>query len=397
MFGYCTEFNQPLDGWVVSSVTNMSSMFCVCKEFNQPLGGWVVSSVTNMSEMFINCKKFNQPLNNWVVSSVTNMSSMFEGCTEFNQPLNNWDVSSVTNSLDMFENCNITPQNKPRFNRPVVVDSQQIHRESNKINYARLNLFLKEKLPNVHFQDDIDYSSFINEKLSILINETGNKEEYKIKQRKDLERIMNERLSRLKYTQFSVTFRESIFYALNYVLVQPDTFKQMYLEIFLEDCINAYEKEHGSMTCAAGALERIVYSLVPACTTEEDNQDYITIMNIITANPNVLIPIYIQDWYKLHKKDTKDAFPIGTTEDEIKKNLKEYLFERFPNEIELINQKISEYADNIGYDEDSFMYGGKKRKTKKMNKKKTKNTKKRKQTNKKIKKTNKRKTKKMRK
>ena len=42
-------------------------------------------------------ESFNQPLNKWDVSNVTNMDSMFAGATSFNQPLNNWNVSNVTN------------------------------------------------------------------------------------------------------------------------------------------------------------------------------------------------------------------------------------------------------------------------------------------------------------
>ena len=38
---------------------------------------------------------FNQPLNKWNVSNVTDMSGMFLGATSFNQPLNNWNVSNV--------------------------------------------------------------------------------------------------------------------------------------------------------------------------------------------------------------------------------------------------------------------------------------------------------------
>ena len=55
----------------------------------------------------------------------------------------------------------------------------------------------------------------------------------------------------------------------------------------------------------------------------------------------------------------------------MKSNLKTYLLEKFPNESVLIDQKIVEYADSIGYDEESFMYGVKRRK-RIMNKRKTK-------------------------
>ena len=37
--------------------------------------------------------QFNQPLNNWNVSNVTNMDDMFQLATKFNQPLNNWKTN----------------------------------------------------------------------------------------------------------------------------------------------------------------------------------------------------------------------------------------------------------------------------------------------------------------
>ena len=43
-------------------------------------------------------KNFNEPINNWNVSSVTDMKYMFRGTDgqhyKFDQPLNNWDVST---------------------------------------------------------------------------------------------------------------------------------------------------------------------------------------------------------------------------------------------------------------------------------------------------------------
>jgi surface protein len=40
-----------------------------------------------MAMMFVEATSFNQPLNNWNVSKVTNMEAMFWGATSFNQPL----------------------------------------------------------------------------------------------------------------------------------------------------------------------------------------------------------------------------------------------------------------------------------------------------------------------
>ena len=54
--------------------------------------------------MFYIANKFNQPLNAWDVSAVTNMSGMFNGAIAFSQSLGNWNVSNVTTFVDMFRN-----------------------------------------------------------------------------------------------------------------------------------------------------------------------------------------------------------------------------------------------------------------------------------------------------
>jgi hypothetical protein len=110
------------------------------------------------------------------------------------------------------------------------------------------------------------------------------------------------------------------------------------------------------MTCAIGALERITFSLLPACITNTENKDYQTIINIITANSNVLIINYIKEWYQLHKTGTLHAFSVETTKEEKREKLKSYLLTKFVNENELIDKKIIEYAYEIGYNEDSFLY-----------------------------------------
>ena len=53
--------------------------------------------------MFRDATKFNQPLNNWNVSNVTNMSRVLRETKSFNQPLDNCDVSNVVNTDDMFD------------------------------------------------------------------------------------------------------------------------------------------------------------------------------------------------------------------------------------------------------------------------------------------------------
>jgi surface protein len=109
MFFLATSFNQPLNSWNVSSVTNITNMFSQATSFNQPLNSWNVSSVTSMSGMFNLAISFNQPLNSWNVGSVINMSSMFRGAILFNQDIGSWDISNVTNMSLMFQGGIPTP------------------------------------------------------------------------------------------------------------------------------------------------------------------------------------------------------------------------------------------------------------------------------------------------
>lgn len=100
MFKLTTSFNQSINNWDVSNVTDMTQLFSGSL-YNQPLENWDVSNVTNMKFMFQN-SHFNQPINNWDVSNVTNMVGVFLGNSSFNQPLNDWNVSNVTNMTGMF-------------------------------------------------------------------------------------------------------------------------------------------------------------------------------------------------------------------------------------------------------------------------------------------------------
>ena len=63
--------------------------------------------------MFYDARAFNQSLNNWDISKVTDMSYMFRGTKTFNQPLNNWDISKVTTMQLMFGEARVFMNNQP--------------------------------------------------------------------------------------------------------------------------------------------------------------------------------------------------------------------------------------------------------------------------------------------
>jgi surface protein len=72
-----------------------------------------------MKVMFYGTKVFNQPLNNWDVSNVTNMKGMFREARAFkDQNLSSWDVGNVPsdkhdNFMEKSGNGNTQPSWKP--------------------------------------------------------------------------------------------------------------------------------------------------------------------------------------------------------------------------------------------------------------------------------------------
>lgn len=98
MFYNAHTFDQPLNSWNVSNVTNMNGMFATAKNFDQPLNSWDVSNVTNINGMFAFTENFNQDISDRDVSSVNNMGNIFQNAIGFNTSLSGWadKLSNVT-------------------------------------------------------------------------------------------------------------------------------------------------------------------------------------------------------------------------------------------------------------------------------------------------------------
>jgi len=135
MFEGAAVFNQPLDNWNVSNVRNMSFML-FATQFNQNINNWDVSNVRDMNSMFASNDYFNQPLNNWNVSNVIDMSYMFNGTTAFNQNINNWNVSNVSNMQWMFRDAKSFNQPLNNWNVSKVTDMRYMFADTNNFNQS---------------------------------------------------------------------------------------------------------------------------------------------------------------------------------------------------------------------------------------------------------------------
>ncbi len=99
--------------WDTKNVTAMFRVFYTNKVFNGNISNWNTSKVTNMGYMFTACHRFNQNISTkevtvggntyiaWDTKNVTNFQAMFMYCL-FNQPIGNWNTSKVTNMNSMF-------------------------------------------------------------------------------------------------------------------------------------------------------------------------------------------------------------------------------------------------------------------------------------------------------
>ena len=107
--------NPPGSGTGTAAI-DMSFMFSGAVFFNQNLNSWDTSYVTNMAQMFENAQGFNNgdqkySSNNagshnftWSTGRVTSFIGMFYNTYAFNQNLNSWDVSSASTFRYMFAN-----------------------------------------------------------------------------------------------------------------------------------------------------------------------------------------------------------------------------------------------------------------------------------------------------
>jgi surface protein len=103
------NFNEDITGWILSSVTDVTRMFCRADSFNQPIGSWDMGRVTTMTQMFLGARAFNKPIGGWDTSSVTNMAWMFWTADAFSQDLSSWCVSSISSEPSIFGNPGTDP------------------------------------------------------------------------------------------------------------------------------------------------------------------------------------------------------------------------------------------------------------------------------------------------
>ncbi|MRX46894.1 BspA family leucine-rich repeat surface protein [Pedobacter puniceum] len=148
LFQSASAFNQPLNNWNTSLVTTMANMFQNASAFNQPLDNWNTSLVNTMANMFSGASSFNQNINVWNVGNVINMSGMFQNARNFNQPLNSWNTANVTNMSSMFSGAPYTPPATPTIIFNQDISSWNTSRVTNMSSMFSNNRFFNQPIGN---------------------------------------------------------------------------------------------------------------------------------------------------------------------------------------------------------------------------------------------------------
>jgi surface protein len=102
-----------------STVTETGYMFSSATSFNQDLNSWDTTNVTDMSGMFEGATAFNDgdvtlveaPGVGWDTTNVTDMNDMFEGDVAFDQDLGSWNISQVSNLADALDYTSMSTTN----------------------------------------------------------------------------------------------------------------------------------------------------------------------------------------------------------------------------------------------------------------------------------------------
>ncbi len=85
IFRGCSNLDISATDYPIISTTNLSYTFLNCSSLTTPnFSNWDTSSVTKFTSCFQSCSNFNSPLDGWVHSGVTNLSTMMSGCATFN-------------------------------------------------------------------------------------------------------------------------------------------------------------------------------------------------------------------------------------------------------------------------------------------------------------------------
>jgi len=199
----------------------------------------------------------------------------------------------------------------------------------------------------------------------------------------NINQIVNENLSRHS-TDYN-NDKENVSAVIKYVLSQPIEFIKMYVNNFVQDCLNAYITGDNKMSCIKGQYERIYTTfrdvITIFCTAEIETRN-------ISSSNKACKPEYLELFDTFYNMDLNDILKMwfeemgdeGEKHPEITKEQREEHFRNFiksklgENNYNILLPKINKYINENTVMIQNVSYGGRKsRKGIKMQSKRKKN------------------------
>lgn len=105
-------FNDNINDWDVSKVTDATQMFKDCLEYNQPMDKWNLESIKEELPYNKRIKWSETKYGNRIFAPQTGNYKMFDGCYSFNQDLSNWKILNEYNYV--FGSCDLQQNFRPK-------------------------------------------------------------------------------------------------------------------------------------------------------------------------------------------------------------------------------------------------------------------------------------------
>jgi hypothetical protein len=221
----------------------------------------------------------------------------------------------------------------------------EIHNAADNINMDKYYELLQIDVPDEHYTDIDDMPEYIKGQFMNIIRE----------KMPEKEEILNAILTKAN----NLINENKVFVGrtVDYVMKQPDEFKELYIASFIIDCSQAYEGEH-QMSCNKGILERINISLIPPLTaissdcdeTDEDCIKYKTLLRLLTQSIN--IQDITKEWSE--KPDIQ-----GMSAQERKEDFIAFLTSKYVElSITPPTETIQKTADELDYVYETLEFGG---------------------------------------
>jgi uncharacterized protein YjbI with pentapeptide repeats len=215
----------------------------------------------------------------------------------------------------------------------------EIHNAFNNLDINKLLEIIQSHLPS-QTTNETNETNVIESLINYVQNSNIPNKEQKID---ELTRINNTISPTLNSTDYH-DLKSKLKKVIQYVLLQPSEFIELYLQNFTYDCLNAYNE--GQQSCVKGMIERIIFAVrdVTATFCAEDGNplckpEYKELLSVFYPVVNVDFNAFFQEWFT-QNAETNEIINMNPTQR--KEHFKHFVEQKIND-----NQRYNEIAQSL--------------------------------------------------